>query len=135
MTIIKPLDLKVSPEDMQAAGYEAAGEFQNSLRILRWGLDHFKKCHAVGQAIKGMKLTKAIKYMADVLEKKAAKRPMPQAPPLSDVEEATQQDEAAQQDPHAFPRPAKPMLRPLQHAVHQAAHLAAADRRGESVYV
>ena len=28
------------------AGYEAAGEFQNSLRILRWGLDHFKKCHA-----------------------------------------------------------------------------------------
>ena len=28
------------------AGYQAAGEFENGLRILRWGIDHFKKCHA-----------------------------------------------------------------------------------------
>ena len=33
---------------------------------------HFKKCHAVGQAIKGKNLVKAIKYLEDVLEKKAA---------------------------------------------------------------
>ena len=33
---------------------------------------HFKKCHAVGQAIKGKNLVKAIKYLEDVLVKKAA---------------------------------------------------------------
>jgi len=33
---------------------------------------HFKKCHAVGQAIKGMGLLKAITYLERVLVKKAA---------------------------------------------------------------
>ena len=29
------------------SGYTAAGQFDNSLRILKWGIDHFKKCHPV----------------------------------------------------------------------------------------